>query len=163
SERSLLGEYQPHTRVNGKRVPLGEPVKGYFPTVIPEAEWYRVRAAIKGRGKDVGPTGVGVASLFTGLIRDARDGQTMHLVYSCGSANKGNTRALVSYGCRIGEPGSVHMAFPYDAVERAFLATVAELKAADILRAKTDGAEAELASLSAQLDEVEGKIAAVQS
>jgi DNA invertase Pin-like site-specific DNA recombinase len=173
-DRSVLGEFQPHVMKevpvdpkdpNGpkrwKRVPHGDPIPGYFPQIIPETQWYAVRQAVKERGKERGPKGVGIANLFTGLIFDARDGHTMHLEYS-GSSRKGNCRVLVSYGCRNGEPGSVNMPFPYDAVEQYFLAATRELKASDILGDKANGREEEITALSGKLEEIDHKIAKVQ-
>jgi hypothetical protein len=86
----------------------------------------------------------------------------MHLVYA-GSSRKNNTRQLVSYGCRNGEAGSVHKPFAYDAIERAFLELVAELKPADILDASEEDDPAEkIAALEAKLIDLDAKIAKVQ-
>jgi DNA invertase Pin-like site-specific DNA recombinase len=161
ADKAVIGEYQPHAMKDGKRVPVGEPIKDYFPGVIPEQQWYAVRQAVKERGRELGPKGIGIANLFTGLIRDARDGQTMHLVYS-GSSRKGNTRRLVSYGCRNGEPGSIRLEFPYDNIETAFLESIRELKASDVLGGKANDREEEVAALAAKLDELDAKIVKVQ-
>lgn len=160
-DRAVMGEFQPHVMKDGKRVPHGEPIPDYFPQVVSETEWYAVRQAVKGRGVERGPRGVGIASLFTGLIRDARDGQTMHLTYA-GSSRKNNTRVLVSYGSRNGESGSVHLPFPYDAVEQAFLQAVQELKTTDFLSDGPDTRETEITALATKRDDLAQKIAAVQ-
>jgi DNA invertase Pin-like site-specific DNA recombinase len=45
--RTTLGEYQPHRRdENGRRIPDGEPIKGYYPAVIDEALWVQANAAV---------------------------------------------------------------------------------------------------------------------
>jgi hypothetical protein len=119
ADKAVTGEYQPHVMKDGKRVPHGDPRPDYFPEVIPQKQRYAVRQAVKERGKKLGPKGVGVASLFTSLIRDARDGETMHLCYS-GSSRKNNTRVLVSSGCRNGKPGSVYLPFAHDFLRRLF-------------------------------------------
>jgi len=161
-DKSVIGEYQPHSMKDGKRMQHGEPISKYFPAVIEEKEWYRVRNAVSQRGKQLGPKGVGIANLFTSLIRDARDGQTMHLVYS-GSSRENNTRVLVSYGVRHGLKGSVRMHFPYDAIEAAFLTTVRDLKAADIADDRpVHDHEEEIASLQGKLDELERKLGVLQ-
>src|SRR5262249_26343375 len=128
--KAVTGEFQPHVMkmvpVNPsepdgpmtlKRVPHGEPVKGYFPVIITEQQWHAVRQAVKGRGKELGRKGVGVANLFTGLFRDARDGEMLHLCYT-GSSRKNNTRVLLSYGVRSGVSGTPRLPFPYDFVEQ---------------------------------------------
>jgi DNA invertase Pin-like site-specific DNA recombinase len=158
-DRAVLGEFQPHVMKDGKRVPHGEPVAGYFPAVITEQQWYAVRAAVKGRGETRGRRGPVVSNLFMGLIRDARDGTVMHLGYA-GSSRKGNARILVSDGARNG--CSPRMAFPYDAIERAFLTTVRELKAGDIAGDGEDRHEAEISGLAGRLSGLGAKIAAVQ-
>jgi DNA invertase Pin-like site-specific DNA recombinase len=173
-DRSLLGEYQPHVmqlvpedpeKPDGPmvlgRVPHGDPIADYFPAIISETEWFRVRHAVKERGRTRGRTGSIVSSLFTGLIRDARDSQVMHLGYSH-SSRKSNARVLLSYGCRNGEPGTVKLPFPYDPLELAFLTAVRELKPTDITGGVVDDREAEVQALSGKLTELEGKIATVQ-
>jgi DNA invertase Pin-like site-specific DNA recombinase len=173
--REVLGEFQPHVMkrvpvdlqqpdgpTRWKRVPHGEPVKGYFPAVVTEDEYNLTRQAVKGRGKEVGPQGVGVANLFTALIRDARDGETMQLTYA-GSSRKNNTRVLLSYGVRNGKPGAVYLPFPYDPIEIAFLESVRELKAADVTGG--DGAadaEAGIAALQGRLADIEANISHVK-
>jgi DNA invertase Pin-like site-specific DNA recombinase len=160
-EKTVVGEFQPHVLNDGKRVPQGDPIPDYFPQVISEEEWYRVRQAVRNRGKELGPKGVGIASLFTGLIHDARDGQKMHLVYA-GSSRKNNTRTVLSYGTRNGEPGSMRLPFPYDAVEKAFLRLVRELKVSDLSSDNLEKQEQEMATVAGKLKELEEKISAVQ-
>jgi len=161
-DRAVIGEFQPHVFKEGERVPHGQPIKGYFPVIISETEWYSVRQAVKHRGTTRGANGVGISNLFTGLIRDARDGKVMHLVYT-GSSRKNNTRQLMSYGARNGEKGSDHLlAFPYDPVERIFLQTLRELTADDIVGDKTDTRPDEMAAAVGKLDDLDAKIATVQ-
>jgi DNA invertase Pin-like site-specific DNA recombinase len=71
--RTLLGEYQPG-RVDdqGRQVAEGEPILGYYPSVIEEAEWWRVQAAIASRKRRSGRPGHEEANLFTGLAYEAR-------------------------------------------------------------------------------------------
>ena len=45
NNRAALGDYQPHKMVNGKRVPDGEAVKGYFPAVVSDDLFYRAQLA----------------------------------------------------------------------------------------------------------------------
>src|SRR5262245_44893209 len=55
--RAVLGEMQPHVIKDGKRVPAGQPVAGYYPQVIDEATFYKAQAALGGRKKQTGPRG----------------------------------------------------------------------------------------------------------
>nr|WP_314447224.1 recombinase family protein [uncultured Sphingomonas sp.] len=43
SSRSVIGECQPCSTVDGKRVPCGEPIQGYFPAVVDAALFERVQ------------------------------------------------------------------------------------------------------------------------
>jgi DNA invertase Pin-like site-specific DNA recombinase len=57
NSRAVLGEYQPHRRVNGKRVAEGEPIPNYFPAIIDEKLFYRAkhsRAQRLNNGQPVG-------------------------------------------------------------------------------------------------------------
>ena len=37
TNRAVVGEYQPHTKTGGRRVPVGEPISDYFPAVCESA------------------------------------------------------------------------------------------------------------------------------
>jgi DNA invertase Pin-like site-specific DNA recombinase len=69
--RTTVGEYQPHRRdENGRRIPDGEPIKGYYPTVIDEALWVRAGAAVTvRRTNSAGRPNAEVANLVRGLAR----------------------------------------------------------------------------------------------
>lgn len=47
--RSVLGEYQPHQFVDGKRVPAGSPVLDLYPPIITEEEFYAAQQAVSSR------------------------------------------------------------------------------------------------------------------
>lgn len=74
--RAVLGEFQPHTKISGRREPDGPPIKNYFPPVISEQQFYRVQAALlRRRFNAPGRKGKGFSNLFTGLARcEACDG-----------------------------------------------------------------------------------------
>jgi DNA invertase Pin-like site-specific DNA recombinase len=158
--RAVLGEYQPHLCEAGKRTPVGKAVPNYFPAVLSEAEFYQAQAALEGRRLARGRRGRHVRNLFTGVLRDARDSQTMVLVTE--SDGNRSTR-LISSGGRDGRPGSSYLTFPYDAFEGAFLGLVKELKPADVLPPKTPrNGEKELAELSGRLAALDYKLQAVK-
>jgi DNA invertase Pin-like site-specific DNA recombinase len=104
--RATLGEYQPHKRdENGRRVPDGEAIKGYYPTVIDEALWVEANEAVKVRRKNAaGRPQAEVANLIRGLARCVC-GERMQMLnkgappkggryYVCSAANR-------DAGCRI--------------------------------------------------------------
>jgi DNA invertase Pin-like site-specific DNA recombinase len=69
--RTVLGEYQPHRRDdNGRRIPDGDVIKGYYPAVIDEALWIEANEAVKvRRTNSAGRPQAEVANLVRGLAR----------------------------------------------------------------------------------------------
>lgn len=66
---AVYGVYQPHKRVNGKRVPDGEPFNNYYPTVISEEEFLLNKSRIAQRKiKGGGRKSVNFNNLFRGLL-----------------------------------------------------------------------------------------------
>lgn len=49
SNRAVLGEFQPHSQVDGVRAPVGEVIRDYFPALISEEMFNRVQSAKAGR------------------------------------------------------------------------------------------------------------------
>lgn len=75
TDRRVLGEFQPMKKIRGKRVPVGDPIKGYFPQVIDDQTFYRVQAAIEERWTGAQPgSKVKVHNLFRSLGRCACGG-----------------------------------------------------------------------------------------
>ncbi|MFD3262741.1 recombinase family protein [Phenylobacterium ferrooxidans] len=76
--RAVLGDFQPHTKVSGKREPDGPPIQNYFPYVISEQQFYRVQAALlRRRFNAPGRKGKGFSNLFTGLAKCESCGGSM--------------------------------------------------------------------------------------
>src|SRR5262249_40247836 len=77
TNRAVIGEFQPHKRLpTGKRVPVGEPIKNYFPAIVEPDLFHRAQSAradrrLAGRGRK----GKYVTNLFSG----------MSTCFSCGS------------------------------------------------------------------------------
>ncbi|WP_372870910.1 recombinase family protein [Shewanella sp.] len=68
--RSVIGEYQPMTRVDGVRQPVGEPIPDYYPAAISVADFNRVQRLISIRNKHSGAYRKGEFNyLFSGVIR----------------------------------------------------------------------------------------------
>lgn len=68
TNRSTIGEFQPHQIVNGKRQKSGEPIADYFPKIIDEQTFLRAQVTV-GRRSVIGKgrKGKNVASLFAGI------------------------------------------------------------------------------------------------
>lgn len=66
--RSVIGEFQPHMMVDGKRQKTGEPIANYFPKIIDEQTYLLAQVAIARRtvnGK--GRKGTNFTNLFSGF------------------------------------------------------------------------------------------------
>lgn len=70
SSRAVLGEFQPHVLVDGKRVPEGEPILDYFPRIISDEIFLLATSSQQSRRVNgAGRKGVGLSNLFSGLLR----------------------------------------------------------------------------------------------
>jgi DNA invertase Pin-like site-specific DNA recombinase len=103
--RAVLGEFQPHKYVDGKRVPVDEngnplpkgtwkTIPGYYPKIVDEEIFDRVHRGLTERQfAGAGRKGKGYTSLFSGLLKCGRCGSSVYL------ENKGrNERYLVCAG-----------------------------------------------------------------
>lgn len=155
--RAVLGEHQPHEMRDGRRVPVGEPIAGYFPAVVDERDFYAARQGVENRKSQPGRHTKRVANLFTGLVRDARDGS------ACQVVDKGYGLQLVSSAAKAGKPGAVYLAFPYEAFERALLVWACDLKLGDVLPRKATNLEAEVAKAEGRVADLSNRIATLKA
>jgi DNA invertase Pin-like site-specific DNA recombinase len=132
--RAVLGEYRPHVGtcarrggVTSTRKPAGDAVKGYYPAIVPEADFYKAQAALDQRRTGGVGRAAGTPNLFNGLLVNALDGSRMVVKGAHGR------RILVSAAAANGQPGSVFRAVDYALFERSVLARLLELKPADVL------------------------------
>ncbi|MEX0998773.1 MAG: recombinase family protein [Thermodesulfobacteriota bacterium] len=88
--RSVIGEFQPHEIPNkeegeevykSKRVPVGDPIKNYYPKIIDEGTFYRVQEIIEQNSKFPGNAGGGntdkAKNLFTNIVKCGICGSSM--------------------------------------------------------------------------------------
>jgi hypothetical protein len=76
--RAVIGEYAPHRLIDGKRVPVGEPIPTFYPAVVTQSQFNAARASVEAktrfRRKDGRPGFAGgrhdERSLFTPLVYD---------------------------------------------------------------------------------------------
>lgn len=131
TNRSVLGEFQPHIRNDGKRVPEGEPIRNYFPAIVDEALFYRAQVAksqrkVSGKGRK----GDFYSNLFTGIARCAYCGSKV-LYENKGYGPKGGTY-LVCDGARR-RLGCPSIRWRYEDFEKSFLHFVEEIDIPSIL------------------------------
>lgn len=82
ANRSVIGEYQPHKMLKGKRTPDGTPIKNYFPAVISEALFYEAQHARQNRrAEGGGRKGPFLSNLFSKkMLICACCGGAMHFI-----------------------------------------------------------------------------------
>jgi DNA invertase Pin-like site-specific DNA recombinase len=156
--RATMGEYQPHSRWQGKRTADGAAIADYFPAVVSEDEWHAARAAMVSRRQKGGRPAPRV-NLFAGLLRDARDGGSLHQV---NKGAKGGGAVLVSYRAAQGLKGAVYCSFPFDTFERAILSKLREIDVREILPGDDRAADA-VQALTGRLADTEGRIEQVKA
>lgn len=135
ANRSVLGEFQPHVRREGKRVVDGEPVRDYFPSIIDEDLFYRAQhAKSQRRGSGAGRKGAAFTNLFSGMAECAYCRSPI-LFENKGSGAKGGTY-LVCDGARR-QRGCPSVRWRYPDFEASFLAFVEELDIESVINAKS--------------------------
>lgn len=68
--KNTIGVYSPHKRVDGERVPSGEPIKGYYPAIVDETLFYSVQnkfALMPSGDRGGAKKSDEMANLFSGL------------------------------------------------------------------------------------------------
>lgn len=125
--RAVIGEYQPHKMVDGKRQPIGDPIPDYFPPAISEELFYQVQAITKANAEIRGNAGGRVAkakNLFTHIARCGLCGSPMHFVDK-GRPPKGAPYLHCDKSRRLKECPA--KAIRYDEFERLFFDNFEEL------------------------------------
>lgn len=81
---AVLGDFQPHVKIKGKRIPEGDLIKGYFPAVVTEEEFFSANSRRQQRKGKAGRSVNQATNLFAGLAKCMCCGGPMYY------RNKGN-------------------------------------------------------------------------
>jgi DNA invertase Pin-like site-specific DNA recombinase len=156
NNRATLGEFQPHTKVDGIRKPDGDPIPGYFPTVVEPEIFYRAKT---GRAERLqhsrGRKGQNVTNLFSGLTECSNCRSSMKFENK-GSGQKGGRYFVCDKAHR--HMGCINVRWKYENFERSFLTFVKELELASLVNGSSKDdevhkAEAEIAILEGKITE----------
>lgn len=134
TRHDVIGTFQPHRMQDGKRVPDGDPIEGYFPAAIEKDLFLRVQAMRSNPGRP-GRKGDTFANLFTGLCHCTHCGGPMTMKLSRVKGNE-NGRYLVCANYVRGhrcKDGKRH--FRYEPLEAVILDHVKEINLAETLHA----------------------------
>src|SRR5262249_31203411 len=135
------------------RTPDGPPIPDYYPAILTENEWHAAGAALASRRGKGGRPGAGPGNLFSGLLKDARDGGG---VYVQDKHPGKRPPLLVGYRAAMGVKGSQRVSFPFVEFERAILRQLKEIDPREILPG--NGAAERVLTLTGKLADVEGRI-----
>jgi DNA invertase Pin-like site-specific DNA recombinase len=90
--RATFGEFQPYSNSDGVREKVGDPIKGYFPSVISEEIFLLVQDSVSRRSKQSqGRKGDNFTNLFSGLMHCGHCGSSMMV------RNRGNQSKNIKY------------------------------------------------------------------
>jgi DNA invertase Pin-like site-specific DNA recombinase len=154
TERAVLGEYQPCTGRGKDRKPIGDVIENYFPPIISLATYHKALAAIGSRKRKMAPRSNQITNLFTGLLKDARNGGNFKASMRITRQGK-RYHVLLSASDMKGPACS----FPMDVFERAILSLLREVNPKDLL--PPNGVADEVLTLAGELSAVEAEIAAI--
>lgn len=160
TSREVLGEMQPHRVESGKRTPIGEPIRDYFPAVIAEAEFQQVQRQISRRRQGGGGRkGQSNSNLFQKLAICGLCGSPMNFINK-GRPPKGGTYLV----CRSAYQGGRCVAKPweYSHFEESFFSFISELHLEELFDAEQnqqfEALEQTRALLLSEIDALEGRI-----
>lgn len=151
SNRAVIGEYQPHKLVNGKRVPTGQPIAKYYPAIIEPELFYRVQQSKSDRRINArGRKGAYFTNLFSGITKCAFCKSPM-MFENKGPGPKGGTFLVCEAAKRGMNCNSTR--WRYEQFEASFLAFVEQVD----LRTLVNGDNSERKSLDDEIQSLEGQ------
>lgn len=163
-DRAVLGEFQPHRIVheNGKRrrVPIGDPIKSYYPQVVDDTLFYQVRMQLNANNYKGGRTGK-VNNLFTHFIKCGYCKGPMHFIDK-GVPPKGGKYLVCDRAKRKAGTCTATSGVRYESVEKLVLTFTRGLKAEDLFP-DAEVQQSELAQLEGQLVAVNGRLEQIET
>jgi DNA invertase Pin-like site-specific DNA recombinase len=152
SDCRVTGRFQP--RRDGK--PDGDPIEDYFPRIISDDLWNRVRDGAEQRWRRPGKVTADV-NVFAGLLKGALDGQSYVVGKETGKGKPYRTLRSTAPRMSAGKANS----FPLVTFERAIFSLLREIDPHEILNG--DSGPDETIVLAADLARVEASIAALNA
>jgi DNA invertase Pin-like site-specific DNA recombinase len=160
-DKAVLGWYQPHTNDEaGKRQPIGEPIKNYYPQIIDEDTWERANASLDNRVIERREP-KGYINLFGGLTWLALDDCPAHLYtyqQTRADGRKITIRRLQSYNAKCKVKGATTATVDLVAFEHVFLQ---DMKGISLPKENKSPALTALATVNARLANKQKRIAEI--
>jgi DNA invertase Pin-like site-specific DNA recombinase len=157
---AVLGTYQPFKRVNGTRVPDGEPREDFFPAVITQDLWDRAQKSTATRrepndaGAFAGRAGK-INNLFSGLVYDETLGGLP--MYYEDKGKRSRPKLVTDSKNRNGTKGN---SIPYARFEKAFLSFLDDLDWSNIVDIADSS---EIKKLESEIADLNGGISRSQA
>lgn len=166
NSRAVIGEYQPHTIKDGKRVALGEPISNYFPAIVQPKIFHAVRQQARSNKGKGGRTGK-ATNVFQNLVRCGYCGGSMVLMDK-GEPPKGGKYLVCDNGRRgkKDDAGKKCKAYSvqYFEFQETVLDNLSKLRPETVLPNRSEQAEQTkllreaIAGLVGELNDIESKI-----
>lgn len=158
-DRRTIGEFQPHTKVDGVRQPIGDPIPDYFPAVVSEELFYKVQTELARRHTGAHPGKKNrVPNIFVGLAR-CSCGRAMEFRDKSGRKHKSEKAIyLICSGAQRGHAcGHAHH-HTYSALENLILEWVTDIRVTDAEANKATLASIKLQAKIAERDDLKRRI-----
>ena len=140
---SVIGNFQPHKKIDGKRQPTGEPIENYYPGIIDKSLFYEIQEQIKKNRHFGGKTGT-ISNLFGHIAFCEYCGAPMRLENK-GNSSRSGGKSFICDNARRGR-GCHKYRLKYEPLENLILEFCKGLDVSDIL-GKDDKKKAELETL----------------
>ena len=121
--RSTLGELQLFKMVDGKRTPVGSPIKDYYPRVISNSDFYQAQELRESRATVRGRKGNKLTNLFQGIIYCNKCSNSMNII---NKGKKSSGKSLVCSAAKV-SAGCDYVTWHYETVEQSILAAIRNL------------------------------------
>ena len=144
--RAVLGEFQPFVMDGKKRVPTGEPIKGYYPQIISEPVFHDTQERMARNANGGGGKTGKLNNLFPHLAKCGYCGAPMVFV----DKGHGDQRYLICDNARRGR-GCDKTSLRYTEFEEAFLRTCTELDVRAILPSNHEASDGEVSALVSKI------------
>ena len=159
--RAVIGEYQPMTSsgaAKGKTIKAGDPIPGYFPTVVSVDTFYEAQAAIDGRRSTKATKQSKKFNVWQGVAKCEKCGGAMHMVHK-GQPPKGGSYLRCA---NIGKGGCTARHYRLEEAEAVFRGMLVRLDALSLVQDSSAKIEKELRAAEGEKVEKTRKLRALE-
>jgi DNA invertase Pin-like site-specific DNA recombinase len=159
ANRAVIGEFQPHVKLDGDRLPSGEPIKNYFPAIIADEMFYRAQNARSERKQSgSGRKGASFTNLFSRLAVCAYCRSTIAFENK-GEGAKGGSYLVCDSAKR--HRGCQATRWRYKDFEASFLAFVQEIDVEAMIN--QDDESEKRRALESEVSAIEGELLSIEA